>query len=75
MKNLKNIVSSLALAMIVSSGSVVLGDDAHRDVTYSHDSKGWIDENHHHHDFLMNKGHRGYYNYSHGKQVWVDVNL
>jgi len=73
-----NLVSSLVLAVVVGTTGLSWADEVvkvHKDVTYTHDSKGWYDENHTRHDFVVYKGHHGYWNYAHGQRVWVTVNL
>ncbi len=49
--------------------------DVHKNVTYTHDDKGWYDENHTRHDYETNQGHRGYWNYENGQRVWISVDV
>ncbi len=43
-------------------------------MAYTHDSKGWIDDQHHHHDFTTDHGHRGYWNKNkHG--IWAFIRV
>ena len=50
-------------------------DHDRRDVHYEHDNRGWYDEDHHRHDFVVYRGHRGYWNYENGQPVFVSIDV
>ena len=57
---------AIALAVVgVSSAS------AH----YTHDKKGWYDENHHRHDFVTHNGHQGYWDKNNNSGVWAFIKI
>jgi hypothetical protein len=41
---------------------------------YTHDKKGWYDENHHRHDFSNYQGHRGYWDKNSGG-IWAFIRI
>jgi hypothetical protein len=61
------LLAALALAFIVGGAGKAL---AH----YDHDDKGWYDEHHHQHAFIMHGGHRGYWdNDKHGDRIFISI--
>ncbi|MCE0496342.1 MAG: hypothetical protein LV481_00135 [Methylacidiphilales bacterium] len=41
---------------------------------YDHDDKGWYDEHHVHHPFIMHDGHRGYWDHDpNGVSVFINI--
>jgi hypothetical protein len=58
---------ALATALIVGGAGKAL---AH----YDHDDKGWFDEHHNHHAFIMHEGHRGYWDTDdHGVKIFINI--
>lgn len=41
---------------------------------YTHDQKGWYDENHHRHDYVTHNGHKGYWD-KNGKGIWAFIRI
>ncbi len=41
---------------------------------YDHDDKGWYDEHHVRHDFIMHEGHRGYWDTDDkGAKIFINI--
>jgi hypothetical protein len=59
--------SILAALLVAASAGVA---SAH----YTHDKKGWYDENHHRHDYVTYHGHRGYWDKNSGG-VWAFIRI
>ncbi len=59
---------SLLVAVLVAAGFGTAS--AH----YTHDKKGWYDENHHRHAFVTHNGHRGFWDKNdHG--IWAFISI
>jgi hypothetical protein len=59
--------SILAAALVIGSVGTV---SAH----YTHDSKGWYDENHHRHSFVTHNGHKGYWD-KNDSGIWAFIRI
>jgi hypothetical protein len=59
--------------LILSLTAVFASIGAVRSMAYTHDNRGWYDDHHHRHAFIMHNHHRGYWDNQGGAKVFINI--